>query len=203
MAKRKTKARKQIKQKQRNYTKFISVFREEVELKAFECNKEFARDYATKAKQVIEGQLYNWTPLSRRYLEYKIGRGYDARIYVRSGEFLASISWGVTAGRVWTGIPARKMYTGRFERADEPERKRFPMRVLARWLEYGTVHRTEVEVQKGKKGKPGKKIHKQVIIPPRPIWRPLLAEFLRRKPDYGKRYRKALAQATKRRAKAR
>jgi hypothetical protein len=199
---RKAKARKQIKRGRQSFTKFVSVFREEVELKAFECNKEIAQAYAKEAKQIIEGQLYNWTPLSRRYLEYKISRGYDARIYIRSGEFLSSVSWGVTHGRVWTGIPSRKMYTGRFERADEPERKRFPMRVLARWLEYGTTHRQEVEIQPGKKGRAGKKVYKTVIIPPRPIWRPLLAKFMQQKPKFGKRYRKALAQATQRRVRA-
>lgn len=175
-AKRTTKAG--LRKKKRTYTKFVSVFKEEVELHAFKCDKEIAKAYANEAKEIIDQQRYNWTPLSQKYLEDKIEKGYDERIYIRSGEFLNSISWGVTHKKVWTGIPSRIMHTGKFERSDEPDRKPFPMRVLARWLEYGT----------------GK-------IPPRPIWRPLMSKYIRLRPDFGKRYRKAMDRAIKRRKK--
>lgn len=175
-AKRTTKA--DLKKKRKTYTKFISVFKDEIQLHAFKCNKEIAKSYANEAKEVIKKQLYRWAPLSPKYLEDKIQKGYDSRIYIRTGEFLASIMWGVTHGKVWTGIPARVMHTGKFARADEPDRKPIPMRVLARWLEYGTT-----------------------LIPPRPVWRPLLAKYVRLRPDFGRRYRKAADAAIKRKTK--
>lgn len=186
-AKRTTKA--QLKKKRTDFTKFVSVFREEVELKAFECNKEIARAYAEEAREIIEGQRYDWHPLSTMYLEAKVVRGYDPRIYVRTGEFLAAISWGVTHGRIWTGIPSRVMHTGKLARADEPKRKPIQMRLLARWLEYGATQSRETAAGG---------VYK-IILPPRPIWRPLLSKYVKAKPKFGKRYRKALDKAVKRR----
>lgn len=178
-----------IKEKQKTFTRFMSVFIEEIELKAFECNKAIAKALAEEAREVIKGQRYNWRPLSERYLQDKLMRGYDPRIYIRSEEFLKSISWGVTHGKVWTGIPSRIMHTGKFERSDEPDRSPIPMRWLARWLEYGATQR--------RKSSSGRIF--TIILPPRPIWRPLMAKFVRFKPDFGKRYRKALDAAVKRR----
>lgn len=190
-ARRTTKA--DIQRKRRSFTKFLAVFSEETELHAFECNKEIAKAIAEEAKKVIEGQEYNWRPLSERYLESKIVQGYDPRIYIRTGELLESISWGVTHGKVWTGIPARVMHTGRLARADESPRPPIPMRWLARWLEFGATH-------KKKETKSGGTY--QIILPPRPIWRPILSKFVRLKPEFGKRYRKALTKAVKRRTRA-
>jgi len=175
-AKRTTKAG--VRKKKKNFTSLISVFTEEVELHAYKCNKEIARAYTKEAKEVIESQRYKWAPLSPRYREEKIQRGYDHRIYIRTGEFLDSISWGVTHKKVWMGIPSRKMHTGKFARSDEPDREPIPLRKLARWLEFGTKH-----------------------IPPRPIWRPLLAKYVRLYPEFGRRYRTAAMRAAKRKAK--
>jgi hypothetical protein len=193
MAGKQAKARKRIKKNRKTYTKFISVFREETELKAFEVNKAIAKAYANEAKDIIKKQSYKWRPLSKKYKEDKIRRGYDSRIYIRTGEFLAAVSWGVTHGRVWTGIPSRKKHEGKFARSDEPERDPIPLWLLARWLEYGTSYR---EVM------PDGKTVKTVMIPPRPIWRPLLAKFVKEeKSKFGKRYRKAFNKAVKRRTK--
>ena len=180
-AKRTTKAG--IKKKQKTFTSLISVFENEVTLHAFKCNKEVAKAYTNEAKQVIESQRYKWTPLSPKYKDWKLKKGYDPRIYIRTGEFLDSIMWGVTHKKVWMGIPSRKMHTGKLLRADDPDEKPKPMRLLARWLEYGVPK------------SPPK------TVPPRPIWRPLLAKYIRLKPDFGKRYRKALLQAVNRRTK--
>lgn len=188
-AKRTTKA--QLKKKRKTHTKFMSVFAEEVELHAFECNKEIAKEMSEEAKEVIESQRYKWRPLSPQYLEDKIEGGYDPRIYIRTGEFLQSISWGVTHGKVWTGIPSRVMHTGKLDRADAPDQRPIPMWLLARWLEFGA---TQSRVG------PSGDLYK-IILPPRPIWRPLLAKYARLRPKFGKRYRKALDQAVKRRTK--
>lgn len=166
--------RNAAKKRKRTFTKFIAAFKESVELQATEINKEIARSYANDAKDIIEGQLYNWKPLSKRYLKRKLEKGYDTRIYVRSGEFLASIGWGVTHGKVWAGIPSRKMYTFKYERADEPPKQPFPMHKLARWLEYGTK-----------------------IIPARPIWRPLLAKYIRNRRAFAASYRKGISKTMK------
>jgi hypothetical protein len=186
-AKRTTKG--QLARKKKTYTKFLAVFSEELELKAFECNKEIAREYAKEARDVIEGQRYRWHPLSEPYLEAKIIQGYDPRIYVRTSEFLQAISWGVTHGKVWTGIPSRVMHTGKLERADAPVRKPIPMILLARWLEFGATQTRQTS---------GGNVY-NIILPPRPIWRPLLSKYIRLKPKFGKRYRKALDKAVKRR----
>lgn len=154
------------------FTKFMSVFIEEVSLKAFECNKEIAKAVTEKAKEVIEEQLFDWTPLTKKYLERKITEGYDPRIYIRSREFLMSISWGVTHGRVWSGVPARKIH----------EDSGLPMHVLARIHEYGAP---------------------SVGIPPRPLWRPIISMFVRDKPAFARRYRKAANEAVARRTKIR
>lgn len=184
-----------LQRKRKSFTKFLSVFEEETELQAFKCNKEIAKLMAEEAKEIIESQSYKWQPLSDQYLEDKIVRGYDPRIYIRTGEFLESISWGVTHGRVWTGIPARAMHTGRLARADESTRRPVPMRWLARWLEFGTTQKRKVETAKGKT------VVKQIIIPPRPIWRPLLSKYIRLKSKFGTRYRKALKKAVDRRTR--
>lgn len=189
MAKAKRTTKAQLGRKRKNFTKFVAVFAEEVELKSFECNKEVAKAYAEEARQVIKRQLYDWHPLSEPYLERKIVRGYDSRIYIRTREFLEAISWGVTHGRVWTGIPARVMHTGKLARADEAKRKPIPMRWLARWLEFGATQSRESSAGN---------VYK-IILPPRPIWRPLLSKFVKLKPKFGKRYRKALDKAVKRR----
>lgn len=196
-AKRTTKAG--LKKKKKTFTKFISVFKEEVSLAGFKCNKEIAREYSKEAKDVIERQRYNWHPLSPRYLKDKVSKGYDHRIYIRTGELLASISWGVTHGKVWTGIPSRVKHVGKFANPDEPKREPTPMWLLARWLEYGTFD--WVEVVKKVKGKKKITTIKTVRIPPRPIWRPLLSKYVRIKPKFGKRYRKAMDQAIRRKAK--
>jgi hypothetical protein len=160
--------KQQVKQKKKAFTKFLSVFEKEVSLQAFNCNKEIAKAIAEDAKEAIDQQTYNWAPLSKRYLEYKIQRGFDPRIYIKTRELYNSISWGVTHGKIWTGIPSRKIHpwTGK---------RRIPISQIARWLEFGTSK-----------------------MPPRPIWRPLLAKYMLKKPEFAKRYRKAVSQAVAR-----
>ena len=123
-AKAKQRAQKQTK----SFTRFISVLRSEVVLNAFEVNKEIARRVVQLARQTIKTQAYNWIPLSQKYLERKIAEGYDRRIYIRTGELLDGISWGVTHGRIWVGIPSRKIHKD----------SGLPLWLLSRFLEFGT-----------------------------------------------------------------
>ena len=164
MTRKKSKLRTRLTKQRKSFSKFLAVFEKQVELAATEANKEIAKQFTDEAKEVIENQLYNWEPLKDEYLDSKIKKGYDPRTLIRTREYLESISWGVTQGRVWAGIPAQKIHQG----------SGLPVRVLARIHEFGTA-----------------------TIPPRPLWRPLLSKYIQQKPEFGRRYRKAVARAVK------
>lgn len=160
--------------RKKNYTKFLAVFRDEVELNATKANKEIAEQIADEAVEVIESQRYRWKPLSEEYKARKQEMGYDERIYIRTGEFVSKIDHGEKNNKVWTGIPPDAEHTGEMARSDEPDKKSIPMWLLARFLEFGTK-----------------------TIPPRPLWRPLIAKYVRSqvRKKFAERYRKALREA--------
>lgn len=122
-----SKAKRKIAKKKKTFTSFIAVFTNEASLLAGQLNKRIAKEYAEAAREVIKTQHYNWTPLTKKYLEKKISEGWDRRIYIRTSELLNSISWGVTHGKVWTGLPARKIHKD----------SGMPLHILGRILEYG------------------------------------------------------------------
>jgi len=117
-----------VAKKRKSFTKFLAVFEEEVSLQAFKCNKDMAKEITAEAKSIIENQSYRWRPLTDQYLRRKIKQGYDRRILIRTKEYVDSISWGVTGGRVWAGIPALKIHQG----------SGMPIAKLARIHEFGT-----------------------------------------------------------------
>ena len=162
------KTKQRAKQQAKGFTKFLSVLRTEAVLNAYEVNKQIARRIVELSKQKIEQQEYHWIPLSEHYLDQKIREGHDPRIYIRTREFLGSIGWGVTHGRIWAGIPAQKIH----------EDSGLPLWLLARFLEFGTSR-----------------------IPPRPIWRPVLSTVMGERPDFAVRYRKALKQSMRGKAR--
>lgn len=160
--------------RKKRFTKFISVFRENVELLVNKANLEIAKAMAEEAVEVIEQQRYRWKSLTAEYKARKLEMGYDERIYIRTGEFVSKISFGRERGKVWTGIPPNAEHTGEMARADEPSRDPISLQLLARFLEFGT--RT---------------------IPPRQLWRPLISKYTRgtQRKEFAERYRKALKKA--------
>jgi len=115
--------------KHKVFTRFMSVFKSEVKLNAAECSKEIAKSMAQEAVDILEDQIYNWEPLTEKYLDYKIKHGYDPRVLIKTGEYKDSISWGVTHGKVWCGIPSRLIHQG----------SGMLMTKLARIHEFGTA----------------------------------------------------------------
>jgi hypothetical protein len=164
------KTRRRTKKQREKFTGFIAAFAREVELKATKLNKKIAKEYAADARDIIEKQSYDWKPLSPRYKKWKIDSGFDPRIYIKTGEFLSNIKWGVTHNRVWTGVPKNKIH----------QDSGMKLSKLASILEFGRTIQHEGY---------------QVIIPPRPIWRPLLAEYLKKKKKFAQSYKKALREA--------
>jgi hypothetical protein len=170
------KAKANSSRRKKAYVKFISVFVEEIEMRATKANLEIAEQIAEEAKDIIESQRYRWKPLSAEYLARKIEMGYDERIYIRTSEFLEKIDFGIKDGKVWVGFPEDAMHTGEMARADEPDKKPIPLWLLARFLEYGTK-----------------------TIPPRQLWRPLISKYIRNKKKFAKQYREQLKKAVERR----
>lgn len=124
----KTKIRSSLAKKRRSFTAFIPVFTREVELQATEANKEVAKQIVTEARAALDEQKYDHKPLNPKYRQKKIDEGHDERILIRTKEYMESISWGVTHGRVWAGVPSRKIHRD----------SGLLLTVLARIHEFGT-----------------------------------------------------------------
>jgi hypothetical protein len=184
------KTRKKTKKQRDDFTGFIAAFAREVELQATKLNKRVAKQYAEDARNIIENQLYDWAPLSPRYKKWKIDSGFDPRIYIKTGEFLSNIKWGVTHNRVWTGVPKRKIHKD----------SGMKLSTLASILEFGrTIKHPATTVKIGDKEVERKEF--TVILPPRPIWRPLLSKYLKSKKKFAQSYRKSLREALAREKK--
>jgi len=184
------KTRRRTKKQRDNFTGFIAAFAREVELQATKLNKKIAKEYAADARRTIEQQLYDWTPLSPRYKKWKESSGFDPRIYIKTGEFLSNIKWGVTHNRVWTGVPKHKIH----------QDSGMKLSKLASILEFGrTIKHPATTIKRD-----GKEIEVKeytVILPPRPIWRPLLSKYLKIKKKFAQSYRKSLREALAREKK--
>lgn len=154
--------------KAKKFVAFLSVFKKQVELKATELTREVAEGIAEEARDILDTQRYNWTPLKEKYVKRKEREGLDTRILIATGELRDSIDWGEEAGKVWCGIPSDEIHSG----------SDLPMHILARIHELGTA-----------------------TIPPRPLWRPLLAKWMKQRRDLGRKYTKAAASAARKQAK--
>jgi hypothetical protein len=117
-----------VARKRKSFTHFLAVFKNTAEVKATAVNKEAAKQIAVTAREVILSQRYRWKALSPRYVNYKKKYGLDPRFHIATGEYVNAISWGVSHGKVWAGIPTRKVHSGSGK----------PLWLLARWLEFGT-----------------------------------------------------------------
>lgn len=164
-----SKARAQLKKKRESFNRFLAVMSNEMELQASNASKEVAKALTEEAKVVIDRQLYDWQPLKDWYREQKREEGHDERIFIRTGEFRDAISWGVSHGKVWAGLPSQKIHEGSGMRLVD----------LARIHEFGYGN-----------------------VPARPLWRPLLAKYVRLRPDFAKSYRRAIEKAAKKARKS-
>jgi hypothetical protein len=158
------KTKNTLKKKRKAFSRFVTTFEQQVQLKAHKCNLDIAQEMAEEAKEIIENQSYKWVPLTDAYLDRKIAQGYDPRIMIKTREYTDAIDYGDKDGVVWVGFPEDKIHQG----------SNLPIRVLAKIHEFGT--RT---------------------VPARPLWRPLLAKYIKLRPEFGRRYRKAIVTAVK------
>jgi hypothetical protein len=181
MSSNKLKISKHARERKSAFTSFMSMFKNSVEMAADETAKEMAKALADEAKTAIVKQAYNWHPLSPRYVAYKKRNKLDPRIYVARGEFVNAISWGVTHGKVWAGLPSRKIH----------EASGLPLRVLGRILEFGA--KRSVITEHG--------IERVQFIPPRPIWRTALSKIMGQQKKFARKYRSRVRAAMKQKRK--
>jgi hypothetical protein len=109
------------------YAKFYTLFNKQVKLEALEYLKVLIKEMVDEAKDIIENQSYNWTPLTEKYLEHKIKQGLDPRTLIATRFYLMHIGWGVSHGKIWWGVP---------NIIHEPSG--LPLPVIARIHEFGT-----------------------------------------------------------------
>jgi hypothetical protein len=150
---------------------FITIFKQEAVLAADAINVAMAKAIAKGVKDVIRNQKYNWAPLSESWADRKDYLELDPRTLIASGAYLKAIGWWKSAGGVHVGVRPNKLHPGHpIEPGGEPEPKfwrgeQLTIRQIARWLEFGTRK-----------------------MPARPVWRPFLANFLKQRPGYRRRY---------------
>ena len=147
---------------------FGNTFRSTVPVLFREFGQEKSQQFLDEIKFKIASQLFNLTALSDGHYQYKLKAGLDPRILIETSEYLDSFMYeelthesGEIAFRV--GVP-RTMHSGGL-----------PMKLLQRFLEYGTV----------RNGK--------VAMPPRPHWRPQIIAYQSRGPQMAREFRTMLA----------
>lgn len=127
----KKKKRAKVKGKTRTKTlpnNFITVFNKKLLIRANKETREFAKGIAAEAKSIIKEQRYNWPPLSDNYLNYKLNKGLDDRIYIATGEYLIKgIGYFEKGGFIFVG-PKPGIH----------KPSKLPYEYLGRILEYGT-----------------------------------------------------------------
>lgn len=155
-------ARSDAKKQRKRFTRFLAVFRKEVELNATKLTKESAKQIVEDARDAVENQSIDWVSLKPEYLERKEKEGLDPRILIATREYLMTFGWGVTHGKVWCGIPSDVIHEG----------SGLPAHILGRIHEFGTA-----------------------TIPPRPLWRTVLSNWLRKRKDFARVYRNAAVKA--------
>lgn len=109
---------------------------------------DIAEEYVEELKETVYKQLWNWKPLNEDYLKSKISGGLDPRIFIARGDFVKAIGVYPTAdGQPRIGFPED----------DYHPRAKIGLRLLARFLEFGTSK-----------------------MPARPLWRPMHSIAVRR-----------------------
>lgn len=164
--------------KKRKYVKrnenFVNVFSNTVlETTARRMNK-LATKFRDKLVSVIENQSFNWKPLSEKYKERKIKEGYDPRIFIRTGDYIDSIT-------VFRDVYRDKgvVYSiGVEDREHKGEDNDINLVLLARFLEFGTSK-----------------------MPARPHWRPVWSMILAEVPHNTKELKREILREFKRKIK--
>jgi hypothetical protein len=85
-------------------------------------------DLAYSIRAAIKDQIYEWRPLSPDYARYKEINDLDERILIATEEYVNSIRAWKTPTGVEVGLPPEVDHST----------NGVPLRLLARWLEYGT-----------------------------------------------------------------
>ncbi len=158
---------------------FVSVFRTAQKVAAEKVSMEVAEAIRDEAIEIIAQQRYDWAALSNKYLRRKLKGLYDPRIYIRTQFYRDNIeAWADEQGYAHVGV-ADVIHP-------ETKKRKRPVNLpqLARWLEFGTPI-----------ANPGE------IMPPRPLWRPLIAKWLKVNPEFAKKYYAAVAEELKSRRK--
>jgi len=110
---------------------FVTVFRKSAIRASALRMKSMADKLAKDVRDVLYKQLYNWPPLSPKYLAMKERTGLDTRILIASGKYVRSIKSIRTVdedkGVMYSVGPVGKTAN------------KIPLTLLARWLEYGTT----------------------------------------------------------------
>jgi hypothetical protein len=131
---------------------------------------EAARDLAHRVRLAIREQVYVWADLSEAYARFKELHDLDSRTLIAEGKYVQAIRWR----RIPYGItvaPSERIH----------QRAQVSYRQLAEWLEYGTFDEDN-----------------NVLNPPRPHWRPVIAEFRKQRlPFYKERIRRILVRKMK------
>ncbi len=152
---------------------YFSLFKKDVLMLANQKTRKFSKEIAAEARDIIKNQEFKWKPLSDAYLDSKILKGLDERIYIATGDFLKHIGW-------WEKIVGKKalIFVGPKPGIHKPSGLTYQF--LAKILEFGSL---------------------KANIPARPLWRPLLSRVVRRSKGFRQEYRNAIVRASRERAK--
>lgn len=121
-----------------------------------------AKRFAANLRRIIRNQSYAWVPHSPAYAAYKRRNKLDPRIFIASSAYINSIQAVRGEDGSWSVSVPDTPITG-------VRGKKYTMRDLARWLEFGTLR-----------------------MPARPMWRPALAAFKAEMHQVGDLYRKMI-----------
>lgn len=109
---------------------------------------EFVTEVKNRVEQSILSQSFKISPLTKKYLKWKIAKGYSTRVLIRTGRYVKSIVIKrIDDPKTKEGLGYAVGIDGRKKTASGE-----PMWKLAAWLEYGTKR-----------------------MPARPHWRPVTA----------------------------
>ena len=106
-----------------------SIFKSSVLLSTKKAAWDVAQEYADYAQKVIYEQLWRWPELSESYLKFKERVGLDLRMLIATGGFVEKIGvYPDEEGNPRIGFPDD----------DSIEGSEISLRLLARFLEFGT-----------------------------------------------------------------
>lgn len=78
--------------RKRDYKKFFTVLEDSAISTVATMTRELAEELVEDLKESIEYQIFDWKPLSEKYLEWKMQEGLDERIMIATGDYLDSIA---------------------------------------------------------------------------------------------------------------